>query len=167
MTQPPQRVLYLPPGVVPAAPSPQQQIIPNGLPFDRTFFEQVLPQAIQAFCSQTACTMPVVELMTVDGTTHFVNGIAGVADQWVALQTSSEGHEHAVQVFVPYATIFRLEVHPAPDSTRTHLGFVLESVKGKPQLVGAGEKAAVAKAKPVSTAAKRAATAKPAARAKK
>ncbi|MEO6398145.1 MAG: hypothetical protein ABIP13_06720, partial [Tepidiformaceae bacterium] len=117
MTQP-QRVLYLPPGVVSGVTQPQPSVLPSGLPFDRTFFEQVLPQAIQAFCSQTQCTLPVVELMTVDGSTHFVNGIAGVADQWVALQTSSEDHEHVIQVFLPYATVFRVEVHPTPDSAR-------------------------------------------------
>ena len=73
MTQP-QRVLYLPPGVVPGAASAQPQVPSGGMPFDRTFFEQILPQSIQAFCSQLQCTFPVVELMTVDGTTHYVNG---------------------------------------------------------------------------------------------
>ena len=143
MTQP-QRVLYLPPGVAPGAVSVQQQIAPNSLPFDRTFFEQVLPQAIQAFCSQLQCTFPVVELMTVDGTTHYVNGIAGVADNWVALQTSRDGHEHVTQVFVPYATIFRLEIHPSPDAGRSHLGFVLDSVKRPPELPAAAESGAAA-----------------------
>ena len=41
MTQPTQRVLYLPPGVVaapPPTPVPQSQ---SGLPFDRAFFEQL------------------------------------------------------------------------------------------------------------------------------
>lgn len=151
MTQP-QHVLYLPPGVVPAASAIHQQVMPNGLPFDRTFFEQVLPQSIQAFCSQTECTLPVVELLTVDGTTHFVNGIAGVSDQWVALQTSSEGHEHVVQVFLPYATIFRVEVHPSPDSTRSHLGFLLDSVQHNPaQLAGPGAKAAKSAASPAKS----------------
>ncbi|MBA4179086.1 MAG: hypothetical protein C0506_00715 [Anaerolinea sp.] len=91
------------------------------------FFEQVLPRAIQSFCSQTACPLPVLELMTVDGTTHYVNAIAGVADNWVALQTSSEDHQHPVQVFLPYNTIFRVEVHPEPDNGRGHLGFLLAS----------------------------------------
>lgn len=147
MTQP-QRVLYLPPGVVPGAASAQPQVPSGGMPFDRTFFEQILPQAIQAFCSQLQCTFPVVELMTVDGTTHYVNGIAGVADNWVALQTSREGHEHVTQVFVPYATIFRLEVHPSPDAGRSQLGFVLDSVKRMPELTGAAESGAAA-GKPV------------------
>ena len=153
MTQP-QRVLYLPPGVVPAAPSPQQQALPVGLPFDRTFFEQVLPQAVQAFCTQLGCSHPVVELLTVDGTTHFVNGIVGVSDQWVALQTSQEGHDHVKQVFLPYATVFRVEVHPSPDADRNHLGFVLDSVKRPPQFPVPGEEAAVAAAKPVAARAK-------------
>ena len=165
MTQP-QRVLYLPPGVVPGAPPPQQQMPVSGLPFDRTFFEQVLPQAVQAFCTQLGCTHPVVELLTVDGTTHFVNGIVGVADQWVALQTSQEGHDHVTQVFLPYATVFRVEVHPSPDSERNHLGFVLDSVKRPPQLPAPAEETAVAAAKPVAAASKPAAT-KPAASAKK
>lgn len=152
MTQP-QRVLYLPPGVV-AGGSLPPPVVPNGLPFDRTFFEQVLPQAIQAFCSQTKCTMPVVELMTVDGTTHFVNGIVGVADQWVALQTSSESHQHVVQVFIPYSTVFRVEVHPAPDSARSHLGFLLESVKAPAQVAAPGAQAKTGAVRAARAAAK-------------
>ncbi len=143
-------MLYLPPGVVPGVSS-QQQALPNGLPFDRTFFEQVLPQAVQAYCNQIGCTHPVVELLTVDGTTHFVNGIVGVSDQWVALQTSQEGHEHVTQVFLPYATVFRVEVHPSPDSDRNHLGFVLDSVKRPPVLMAATDVPAAAQ---VATAGK-------------
>lgn len=126
MTQP-QRVIYLPPGMVPAPQSAGPAITNSGVPFDRSFFEQVLPQSIQSFCNQTKCPLPVVELLTVDGTTHYVNGISGVADQWVALQTSTENHRSPVQVFVPYATIFRVEIHPEPDNGRGHLGFLLAS----------------------------------------
>ena len=148
MTQP-QRVLYLPPGVVPGVSSQQQQALPNGPPFDRAFFEQFLPQAVQAYCNQLGCTHPVVELLTVDGTTHFVNGIVGVADQWVALQTSQEGHDHVKQVFLPYATVFRVEVHPSPDSKRNHLGFVLDSVKRPPVLMAATDVTAAAEVETV------------------
>lgn len=123
MTQP-QRVIYLPPGVVPG-PMATPAVANNGVPFDRAFFEGTLPQAVQSFCSQTGCPLPVVELMTIDGTTHYVNGISGVADQWVALQTSNDNHTRPVHVFLPYNTIFRIEIHPEPDNGRGHLGFVL------------------------------------------
>lgn len=124
MTQP-SRVIYLPPGVVPP-PSAQSAptVVPNGIPFDRTFFEQVLPPAISGFCSQVGCDVPVVELTTVDGMTHYIVGISGVADQWVALSTSRPDHPHPVQMFLPYQTIFRVEIHPEPDERRAHLGFV-------------------------------------------
>lgn len=96
---------------------------PTGIPFDRTFFEQVLPQSIAGFCSQTQCDVPVVEVTTVDGMTHYVNGISGIADAWVALHTSLPEHEHPVQAFIPYQTIFRVEIHPETDVRRHHLGF--------------------------------------------
>ncbi len=123
MTQP-SRLIYLPPGVaaVPAAP-----VTNNGAPFDRNFFENVLPPAIAAFCSQGNCEVPVVELTTIDGTRHYVNGISGVADQWVALQTSSPDHEHPTQVFIPYQTIFQVEIHPEHDVRRHRLGFVTDT----------------------------------------
>jgi hypothetical protein len=62
--------------------------------------------------------------MTVDGATHYINGISGVTDTWVALHTSSMEHEHPVQVFLPYQTIFRVEIHPAENERRHRLGFV-------------------------------------------
>ena len=130
MTQQPSRVIYLPPGVVPPPPTPQSPaIIPSGIPFDRAFFEKVIPSAVAGFCAQVGCTIPVLELMTVDGMTHYVNGISGVADQWVALQTSLPDHPHPVQTFIPYQTIFRVEIHPEADERRAHLGFVTDSVK--------------------------------------
>lgn len=125
MTQP-QRVIYLPPGVVPP-PSPQPQVpqqVASGIPFDRAFFEQVLPPSIAGFCKQVHCKVPVVELMTVDGVTHYVNGISGVADAWVALQTANLEHDHPTQVFIPYQTIFRVEIHPEEDVKRQKLGFL-------------------------------------------
>lgn len=125
MTQP-QRVIYLPPGMVPG-PVPSSPMSSSGIPFDRAFFERVLPQSIQGFCQQTDCPTPVVELVTVDGATHYVNAISGVADNWVALQTSAEHHQRPVQVFLPYNTIFRVEIHPEPDNGRGHLGFMLAS----------------------------------------
>ena len=129
MTQQPSRVIYLPPGV--AAPMPAGSGV-TGFPFDRGFFEQVLPPAIAGFCKQVECIAPVVEIMTVDGVTHYVNGISGVSDQWVALQTSVPDHPHPIQTFVPYQTILRVEIHPEGDERRAHLGFVTSSVKGLP-----------------------------------
>jgi hypothetical protein len=120
MTQPSQpNVIYLPAGVVPpqqAAPTP----LPVGPqpPFNKQFFSEVLPQVVRSFCSQVKCDMPVVELLTMDGARHYINAISGVSEQWVALQTTEDHHEHPTQVFIPYATIFRVEVHPEPDGTR-------------------------------------------------
>ena len=125
----PSRVIYLPPGVNPPAVAPQvQQVMPTGVPFDRVFFEQFLPQAIAAFCNQVTCDTPVVELLTIDGATHFVRGIAGVSDAWVALHTRAEEHGHVVQTFLPYQSIFRVELHPC-DDTRRPIGFVTKGPK--------------------------------------
>jgi hypothetical protein len=132
MTQP-SRVIYLPPGIVPAPqPTPGPAGVPSGIPFDRGFFERVLPQSIAGFCSQTHCDTPVVEVTTVDGITHYVNGISGVADSWVALQTSTPEQEHPVQAFIPYQTIFRIEIHPETDARRHHLGFDTTAEAPKP-----------------------------------
>ena len=121
MTQP-ARVIYLPPGVVPT-PAMGPGNAPNAIPFDRLFFEQVLAPAIAAFCAQTQCKVPVVELMTVDGDTHYVNGVAGMTDTWVALHTSTVEHQRPAEVFIPFQTIFRVEIHPETDEKRRHLGF--------------------------------------------
>jgi hypothetical protein len=96
-----------------------------GVPFDRQFFEQVLPQSVAGFSQASKCDSPVVELLTVDGVTHYVKGVSGVSDSWVALHTTLPDHDHPVQVFVPYQTIFRMAVHPC-DGKRRSLGFVLE-----------------------------------------
>ena len=120
-----QNLIYLPPGV---APPPQQVAAaptPAGVPFDRAFFEQLLPQAIASFCAQVTCDHPILELMTVDGTTHYVNGVSGVADTWVALHTSRKEQDHPVQAFIPYQTIFRVELHPCSDDRPKRLGFEL------------------------------------------
>ncbi len=121
MSQQP-RVIYLPPGVAAVPPAPPSA--GNNVPFDRSFFENVLPPAISSFCSQVNCEVPVVELTTIDGVTHYVNGISGVADRWVALQTASPDHDHPTQVFIPYQTIFRVEIHPEHDQRRHRLGFI-------------------------------------------
>lgn len=134
MTQQPQRVIYLPPGVLPPVQPTAQHTAINGVPFDRAFFEQVLPAAVAGFCSQVDCHIPVLELTTVDGMTHYVNGISGVADQWVALQTSLPDHPHPIQTFIPYQTIFRVEIHPEGDERRAHLGFLVEVGKTTPRL---------------------------------
>lgn len=124
MTQQPSRVIYLPPGVV-APQGPSSPAVPAnpGIPFDKAFFQQILPAAVDGFCQQVGCNVPILEVLTVDGMTHYVNGIIGVADQWVALQVSKPDHEHVIQMFVPYQTIFRVEVHPEQDERRRHLGF--------------------------------------------
>ena len=124
MTQP-SRVIYLPPGVVAGTPAPQPApAIGSGVPFDRNFFENVLPPSIAGFCQQVQCQVPVVEVSTLDGVTHYVNGISGLADTWVALQTARPEHAHPTQVFIPYQTIYRVEIHPEDDEGRRHLGFV-------------------------------------------
>ncbi|HVA40430.1 MAG TPA: hypothetical protein VNF49_07180 [Candidatus Binataceae bacterium] len=122
----PQNVIYLPPGVVPAArPLAAGVSVPaSAVPFDRQFFETLLPQAVQAFCQQVECHIPRVELYTLDGAVLFVNGISGVTDSWVAVHGSRENHDHPIQVFVPYQTIFRVEIHPESDEARRHLGFI-------------------------------------------
>jgi hypothetical protein len=100
---------------------------PSGIPFDRAFFERLLPQAVQSFCSQTTCPLPVVEVLTMDGSRHFVNAVSGVTDTFVALQTSLEDHDHVVQAFIPYQTIYRVEIHPEADDNRRRLGFALDA----------------------------------------
>ncbi len=125
----PSRVIYLPPGVTTPVLPPQHgspQPPPQNVPFDRNFFQQVLPEAIENFCKQTDCGTPIVEILTVDGTTHYVNGISGLSDQWVALHTSQPDHDHPVQVFVPYSTVFRVGIHPAEEHHRKRLGFIVE-----------------------------------------
>jgi len=148
MTQP-SRVIYLPTGIMPP-PQPQPAVTP-GVPFDRTFFQQVLPQAIPAFCQQVGCDMPVVELLTVDGTTHYVIGISGVSDTWVALHTTQPDHAHPVQTFIPYQTIFRVEIHPADDEKRRHLGFLAQPPEAD---TTAGELPPTDRLKPRATARK-------------
>jgi len=125
MAQPQQNLIYLPPGVMPPTQQAPAPVAAAGIPFDRPFFEQMLPQAIAVFSAQMTCDHPVVEVLTVDGTTHFVNGVTGLADAWVALHTSKKEHDHPVEVFVPYQTIFRVEVHPCSDESPRRLGFEL------------------------------------------
>ncbi|MFQ5380264.1 MAG: hypothetical protein ACE5EF_01395 [Dehalococcoidia bacterium] len=131
-----QSVIYLPPGVaapgaVPSAPAPA------GLPFDRTFFERVLPQAVGGFASHVSCGSPVVEVTTVDGTTHYVQGISGVADRWVALHVTHEDEDGPSQVFIPYQTIFRVEIDPCSDIRPRKLGFVLNEPEQVPVVLPA------------------------------
>lgn len=125
MTQP-SRVIYLPPGVVPAPGGQPAAATPSGIPFDRAFFEQVLPGSIASFSRQVTCHQPIVQLLTVDGTTHYVKGVAGVADSWVALHTQTQERDLTAEVFVPYTTIFRLAIHPCDDHNR-RLGFILDA----------------------------------------
>jgi hypothetical protein len=128
----PSRVIYLPPGVVPPPSAPpaggQPVVVPSGVPFDRAFFENVLPGSIASFCQQVDCKQPLVQLLTVDGATHYVKGVAGVADSWVALHTQSQDKDQAVEVFVPYQTIFRVAIVPCEEHNRK-LGFILEPPK--------------------------------------
>jgi len=122
-------VIYLPPGVIVPPPAVQPAI---GVPFDRAFFQQVLPQAVGAFCQQTGCESPVVEVLTTDGTTLYVVGISGFTDAWVALHVSEPDHNRPVQVFIPYQTIFRVEIHPASDVHEGRLGFVTRAAPPAP-----------------------------------
>ena len=142
MTQP-SSVIYLPQGVVPAA---SQAHPPSGVPFDRQFFESVLPKAVRAFCNTVECKVPRVEVYTGDGSSHFVNAISGVTDSWVALQTSHEHHDHSIEVFLPYQTIFRVEIHPEDDENRGHLGFLLPAMNATPPAVQVASAAATTKA---------------------
>jgi hypothetical protein len=120
----PSNVIYLPPGVLPPVSAMQQPVSNPGIPFDRAFFEQVLPGSVHSFCAQADCDSPIVELLTVDGSRHYVKGISGVSDSWVALHTQDESHDHAIQVFLPYQTIYRVEIHPEEDIKQRRLGFV-------------------------------------------
>ena len=126
--------LILPPGAVPTTPASS----PSGPPFDRNFFESVLPNAIQSYCSQVSCTMPLVQVFTADGARHYIRAISGVTDQWVALHTQEELNEQPVQVFIPYATVIRVEIHPdlSPDLRR--FGFLTDAEPSTDQL-GSGE----------------------------
>lgn len=126
-----QNVIYLPPGVVPAAP-PVASSAGSGIPFDRQFFEAVLPRAVDGYCQQVGCDSPRVELYTADGSRHFINAISGVTDTWVALQTSREDHDHTVQVFLPYQTIYRVEIHPQGDEAERHMGFIASTKRPPP-----------------------------------
>lgn len=118
-------VIYLPPGVVPPPANVPQPMIPSGVPFDRVFFERILPEAIRLFCQRAPCVSPRVEVLTVDGTMHYVKEISGVTDSWVALQTIKEDHDHPIQAFVPYQTIYRVEIHASEDERKSRLGFDL------------------------------------------
>lgn len=139
MTQP-ASVIYLPPGVIPAgSASAHPQPFP-GVPFDRAFWERLLPEAVKVFCQNIPCNGPLVQVYTVDGTVHYVNAISGVTDTFVALQTSRESHERTSQVFIPYQTIYRVEIHPESDDGRRRLGFNLDA-KAPPAIQPAPAKA--------------------------
>lgn len=136
----PSNVIYLPPGVMPPQPTQQMQTNP-AIPFDRNFFQNILPGSVASFCEQLKCDSPIVELRTMDGARHYLKGISGVTDTWVALHTQSEEHDHAVQVFLPFASIFRVEIHPEEDASRKRLGFILPPPDGEqPKSIAAPEK---------------------------
>ena len=117
--------LILPPGVV--SPGQQAPAAPSGFPFSREFFESVLPGAIQSYCTQVACTMPLVQLFTADGRQHYVRAISAVSDLWVALHTQEELDEQPVQMFIPYMTIIRIEIHPDLTPGLRRFGFITDS----------------------------------------
>lgn len=129
----PASVIYLPPGVVPAATAPAPSS--GGVPFDRPFFEQLLPQAVASFCQQIDCGNPRVEVYTVDGAVHYVNALSGVTDNWVALQATRDDHPHPIQVFIPYVSVYRVEIHAEADDDRHHLGFVAPTEAKAPPAV--------------------------------
>ena len=82
--------------------------------------------------------MPLVQVFTADGARHYIRAISGVSDQWVALHTQEELNEQPVQVFIPYATVIRVEIHPdlSPDLRR--FGFLTDAEPSTDQL-GSGE----------------------------
>ncbi len=120
-----QNALILPAGVVP--PPATLPPSPAGPPFDRAFFESILPEVAVAFCERAQCDSVIVELLTADGTTHLVRGISALHDQWVALQVASTKHQHEVDVFIPYQTIYRIEIHPRLARQPRRLGFRVHS----------------------------------------
>jgi hypothetical protein len=157
----PQNVIYLPPGVMPPAPNGAAAQAAN-IPFNRQFFEAMLPQAIKSYCEQVHCTSPQVQVATLDGSLHHVVGISGVTDGWVAVHATREDHDHSMEVFLPYQTIYRVEIHPEADAAHNHLGFSLP-LDGSPtpavQLEAPAKAKAKPKAKPRKTPKKAAATA--------
>lgn len=120
---PVQSALVLPPGVAPPSRPPSAP----GIAFDREFFEKVLPGAVQAYCSQVACTFPVVELRTIDGARFYIRAISAVSDTWVALHTQDESDDEASQVFLPYAAILRVEIHPDLSPEMRRVGFLVSA----------------------------------------
>lgn len=109
--------LILPPGLgsTPSAGS--------GAAFGRDFFESVLPQSVQSYCNQVTCTSPVVEVYTIDGRKHYVRAVSAVSERWVALDTQDDGDE-PVQVFLPYETVLRVEIHADLTPEMRRLGFL-------------------------------------------
>jgi hypothetical protein len=128
MTQQPSRVIYLPPGVV-APQGPSSPAVPAnpGIPFDKAFFQQILPAAVDGFCQQVGCNVPILEVLTVDGMTHYVNGIIGVADQWLRSR-SQAGPRARDQMFVPYRRYSAWSSSRA-GRRRRHLGFAASGDK--------------------------------------
>ena len=95
---------------------------------------------MQAYCSQVACSMPLVELRTVDGATHYIRAISAVSDQWVALHVQEQHEERPVQVFIPYPTILRVEVHPEPGPEMRGMGFLpMAAAPAQPRLEAGDE----------------------------
>ena len=134
--------LILPAGVVPPVQSAPQSL--QHAPFDRKFFESVLPSAIQSYCAQVSCTMPLVRLYTVDGSRHYIRAISAVSDSWVALHTQEELNEQPIQVFIPYLTIVRVEIHPDISPDLRHFGFLTESTRlSAAELAAAGREPAL------------------------
>ena len=111
--------LILPPGAVPTSVPPA-----GGPPFNRDFFESFLPQAIQSFCSQVACTIPLVRIFTADGARYYIRALSGLTDQWLALETQEDEGDDPVQVFIPYATVIRVEIHPDLSPELRRFGFL-------------------------------------------
>ncbi len=133
--------LVLPPAVLPPErPAPP----PSGAPFDRRFFESVLPGAVRAYCTQVACTIPLVQLFTSDGARHYIRAISAVSDSWVALHTQAERNEQPIQVFIPYPAIMRVEIHPDLSPELRRFGFLTASSELSPHELAAAAQAAAA-----------------------
>lgn len=125
-------LLVLPPGVLLPPPPPPAGPQPGSPPFNRDFFERILPEVAAAFCERAACDSVIVELITTDGATHLVKGISALSEQWVALQLASTEYDHEIDSFIPYQAIYRLELHPRLAREPRRLGYLGTLGRGAP-----------------------------------
>ncbi len=108
--------LILPPGLGASQGS-------GGAAFGRDYFQTILPQTVQSYCDQVSCTNPVVEVYTIDGRKFYVRAVSATSERWVALDTQDDDEE-PVQVFLPYETVLRIEIHADLTPEMRRLGFL-------------------------------------------